>query len=138
MTRALAATVVAIILVSACTSVSGGNGDCDGPHLSPLPTSASDRALSCAENVFVNGVQYIVDCLPVPRNRLGPELAAGEGYVARSITKLAIADAIAVGQPELDRSGKGGPCGRWTISPSVELDRRARNELLQRAEGAFA
>ena len=137
MKRAIAAMAVAAFLISGCTSVSG-EGDCDGPHLSPLATSASDRALSCAENVFVEGVQYLVDCLPVPKDQLGPALSAGQGYVARSITNLAVADAIAVRHTEVDPSSENLPCGRWTMSTSAELDKHARNELLDEAEETFS
>jgi hypothetical protein len=101
--------------------------DCDGPALSPVATSASDRALSCVENVSVNGVQYLVECVPVPRNLLGPELAEGEGYVAPSIKNLAFGDAVAI---------RGSSCGGWVVSPSRELDPPAGEALLEQARRA--
>lgn len=135
MRRRASATLV-IILVSGC-STSGGGGNCDGPELT-AQTSASSRALSCVENVLVNGIQYNVACAEVPSGRLGAELAAGEGYVARSITKLAVSDVIAVGRTEEDGSLEEGRCGGWMISPSSQLDQREAKGLLKRAASGGA
>ena len=122
----MAVITLAAVLFSACTS--DGGGDCDGPALSPVATSASDRALSCVENVSVNGVQYLVECVRVPGNLLGPELAEGEGYVARSIKNLALGDAVAV---------QGSLCRGWVISaPPSELYPPAGEALLEQARRA--
>ena len=100
-------------------------------------SAASERALSCAENVSIGEVSYGPWCAAVRPELLGDNRYTAayqtDTYVARTIEDVPIEQAIAVGRrSEGNRAANRAAdeeCGRWRFAPAVELEQREAERL---------
>ena len=76
--------VCAAIIAGVLPACTDDGGTCEAPQLAPVEENASGRALSCVEQVALDGVTYAPWCAQVLDERLGARVGEGQGYAAIS------------------------------------------------------
>ena len=117
----------ALLAASVPASCAAG---CDASPLTPIAEAAAgfERATSCAPTLELEDTVYMqVGCPSVRSSLLGPVVARGSDYVARSIDGVPITSALAI-----KLLHDAGRCSGWSFWADVVLideDPRAANNL---------
>ena len=110
--------LVLLLAATAATSCAGDDGgDCVAVPLAAVEESAAAvRASTCPASVELDGMTYVLWKCPVRRAFLGPVVARGSDYRARSIEDVPMTSALAIrGRPN------NAGCRGWQFWANVEL-----------------